>query len=180
MKSSSSDGLFHICRSLDPRLAAESEQASAAPTQVSAALANQAVALQREWEITVGAGAPIDVPGGLAALHRIAMAAMRRQLVYAAHDQLPFLAMGLDAITEDLVGDQVRNFMWHGLAQEVFGIFREQLRVEAQHVLVQMSHAGLLAAQLETDHGPLEGTLKERLGLLEAGFDAGIEQLGHS
>ncbi|MNL64969.1 hypothetical protein D3C87_1892450 [compost metagenome] len=83
--------------------------------------------------------------------------------------------MGLDAVTEQLMGHQVCHFMGHGLLEEVFGVFPVQLRVEAQQVLVQVGDTGLLAAQLEADLRACEGAFEEGFGLLETGFDAGIE-----
>ena len=79
----------------------------------------------------------------------------------------------------ELVGNQVCHFMGHGLAQEVFLVFAVQLQVEAQQVLVQVSDAGLLAAQLEADFRAREGAFEEGFGLLVTGFDALSEQLGH-
>ncbi len=87
--------------------------------------------------------------------------------------------MGLDALAEQLVGDQVGDLVGHGLAQEVFGVLAVQLQVEAQQVLVQVGDAGLLSAQLEADLRAREGAFEEVFGLLVTGFDALSEQLGH-
>ena len=38
------------------------------------------------------------------------MTAIGRQFVHPAHDQLPFFAMGRDAVAKQLVGDQVLSF----------------------------------------------------------------------
>ena len=54
-------------------------------------------------------------------MHGVVMAAIRWQLVYATHDQLPFLAMRLNARAEHLVSDEMGNFMGHCLAQKVVG-----------------------------------------------------------
>ena len=89
------------------------------------------------------------------------MAAIGRQFVDPAHDQLPFLAVGLDAIAEQLVGDQVRHFVGHGLLEEVRGVLPVQLQVEAQQVLVQVGDPGFLATQLEADHRSLEGAFEK-------------------
>jgi len=69
--------------------------------------------------------------------------------------------MGLDTVTEQLVGNQVRHLMGHGLFQEVLAVFSVQLWVEAQQVLVQMRDTGLLAPQLEADLGRLKLRLKK-------------------
>ena len=87
--------------------------------------------------------------------------------------------MGLNAATEQLVGNQVGHFMGDSLFQEVFTVFHVQLQVEAQQVLMQMCHAGLLPTQLETDFGALEGAFEKGFSLLETSFDAGFELLGH-
>jgi hypothetical protein len=108
------------------------------------------------------------------------VAAIRRQFVNPAHDQLPFLAMGLDAVAKQLMGDQVRDFVGHGLLEEVFGVFPVQLRIEAQQVLVQMRDTGFLPAQLETDDWAWERTFEKGFSELVTIFDAGIELLGHA
>jgi hypothetical protein len=78
------------------------------------------------------------------------------------------------------VGDQVRHFMGHGLAQEVFAVFAVQLRIEAQHVFVQMRDTGLLASQFEADDRAFKRTFEKGFGLLVTGFDAGIEWFEHA
>jgi hypothetical protein len=88
--------------------------------------------------------------------------------------------MGLDAVAEQLMGDQVRNLVGHSLFEEVFGIFPVQLRIEAQQVLVQMRDTGFLPAQLEAHHGAFERSFEKGFGLLVTVFDAGIELLGHA
>jgi hypothetical protein len=88
--------------------------------------------------------------------------------------------MGLDAVAEQLMSDQVGDFVGHGLLEEVFGVFPVQLRVEAQQVLVQMRDTGFLPAQLETDDGAFEGTFEKGFSELVTIFDAGIELLGHA
>ncbi len=107
------------------------------------------------------------------------MAAIRWQLVDTAHDQLPFLTVGLNPCAEHLMRHQVRHLMSHGLAQEVFGVLAVELFVETQQILLQVSHAGLLAAQLQAHLGAGEAALEKLLGQRVAGFDAGIETLGH-
>jgi len=86
----------------------------------------------------------------------------------------------LDAVAEQLMGDQVRDFMGHGLLEEVFGVFPVQLRIEAQQVLVQMRDTGFLTAQLEAHHGAFESSFEKGFGELVTVFDAGIELLGHA
>lgn len=73
--------------------------------------------------------------------------------------------MGLDAFTKQLVGDQVRDFMRHGLLQEVLAVFSVQLWVEAQQVLMQMRDTGFLAPQLEADLGAFEASFEKRIRL---------------
>jgi len=138
------------------------------------------MALCGKREITLGARAFIDVAGHAAAFDFIGVAAIRRQFVNAAHDQLPFLAMGLDAVAEQLMSDQVRDFVGHGLLEEVFGVFPVQLWIEAQLVFVQMRDTGFLPAQLEADDGAFEGTFEKGFSELVTIFDAGIELLGHA
>ena len=116
------------------------------------------MALRRKRKVTVRTRAAVDISHHLAPFHRIGVATVRRQFVHPAHDQLPFLAMGLDALAKQLVGNQVRHFMGHGLFQEVLAVFAIQLGVEAQQVLVQMRDTGLLAPQLETDLGAFEAS----------------------
>ncbi len=72
--------------------------------------------------------------------------------------------MGLDALTEQLVGNQVRHFMGHGLLEEMLAVFTVQLWVEAQQVLVQMRDTGLLAPQLEADLGAFEASFEKGFG----------------
>jgi hypothetical protein len=108
------------------------------------------------------------------------MAAIGRQFVHATHDQLPLFAMGLDAVAEQLMGDQVRDLVGNGLFKKIFGVFPVQLRIEPQHVLVQVRDTGFLPAQLETHHGAFERSFEKGFSLLETVFDAGIEVLGHA
>ena len=137
------------------------------------------MALGREGELAVRATAAVDEAIDLAALDLVAVAAMRRQLVDAPHDQLPLLAMRLDAWAEQLVGDHVGDFVRHRLAQEVLMVVPVQLQVEAQLVLRQVGDARLLPAQLETDLRAGERLLEEGLGLLVTGFDTGMDLFGH-
>jgi hypothetical protein len=138
------------------------------------------MALRRKRKIAVSAWAFVDIAGHAAALDCIGVAAIRRQFVNAAHDQLPFLAMRLNALAKQLVGDQVRDFVGHGLLEEVFGVFPVQLRIEAQQILVQMRDTGFLPAQLETDDRAWERTFEKGFSELVTVFDAGIELLGHA
>jgi len=138
------------------------------------------MALRRKREITVHARAFVDVAGHAAALDRVSVATIRRQFVNATHDQLPFLSMGLDSVAKQLMGDQVRDFVGHGLLEEVFGVFPVQLRIEAQQILVQMRDTGFLPAQLETDDWAWERTFEKGFSELVTVFDAGIELLGHA
>jgi hypothetical protein len=88
--------------------------------------------------------------------------------------------MGLDALAKQLVGNQVRHFVGHGLLEEVLAVFLVELRVEAQQVFVQMRDTGFLAPQLEADGGAFEASFEKGFGLQETLFDAGIELLGHA
>ncbi len=124
--------------------------------------------------------AAVQVAGGGAALDRVGVAAVRRQAVDAAHDQLPLLAVGANARAEQLVRDQVRDFVGHGLFQEVLAVLAVQLGIEAQQVLVEMGDPGFLAAQAEADGRAGEAALEEVFGLPIAGLDAGVEVFGHS
>ena len=169
-----------IRESLDPHLTTEHQGVAAATTQIPPPLPYQAVPLRRERKITVGARAFVDVARHAAAFHGVGVAAIRRQFIDPAHDQLPLLAVRLDAVAEQLMGDQVRDFVGHGLLEEVFGVFPVQLRVEAQQVLVQMRDTGFLPAQLEADDGALEMTFEKGFSELVTVFDAGIELLGHA
>jgi hypothetical protein len=136
--------------------------------------------LRRERKITVHARAFVDIAGNAATFNGVGMAAIRRQFVNPAHDQLPFLAVRLNAVAKQLMGDQVCNFVGHGLFEEMFSVFPVQLRIEAQQVLVQMRDTGFLPAQLETDDRALEVTFEKGFSELVTVFDAGIELLGHA
>lgn len=107
-------------------------------------------------------------------MHGVVMAAIRWQLVYATHDQLPFLAMRLNARAEHLVSDEMGNFMGHCLAQKVVGILPVQLFVETQQILLKVGHAGLLPTQLQAYFRAGEAALEKLLGQRVAGFDTGI------
>ncbi|RMO84078.1 tRNA 2-thiocytidine biosynthesis protein TtcA [Pseudomonas syringae pv. philadelphi] len=161
-------------------LATEHQRLAATAAQVTPSLANHAVTLGGEREVAVRAWAAINVTRHAAALNGVGMAAIGRQLVDTAHDQLPLFAMRLNTATEQLMGNQVRDFVRHGLAQEIFGVLFIELRIEAQQVFVQVRDASLLAAQLKTDHRPFERAFEEGFGLLITGFDAGIELFGHA
>ena len=161
-------------------LAREQQRVPAFAAQVAAAFVDQPVALGGEREVAVRAGAAIDVTGHAAAFDVLRMATIGGQFVHPAHDQLPLFTMGRDAVAKQLMGDQVRDFVGHGLFEEVVAVFAVQLWIEAQQVFMQVRHTGLLAAQLEADHGALERALEKRFGKVETVFDAGIEQLGHA
>src|SRR5690606_38322265 len=118
----------------------------AASAQVTTPFADQGMTLGRKGKLSVGALAAIQVAGTGTPLYFRVMAAVRRQLVNAAHDRLPLFAMGFDARAEQLMGDQMGNFMGHGLLEEMFAIVPVQLRVETQQVFLQMRDAGLLPA----------------------------------
>src|SRR5450830_971063 len=150
------------------------------PAQITPALAHQPMTLGRKRKVAFSARAAVDIPRHPAALHLIGVATIGRQFVDPAHDQLPFLAMGLDAFTKQLMGNQMRDLMGHGLLEEIFAVFPVQLRIEAQQVLMQMCDASLLATQLEADHRTLERSFEKGFGLLETVFDAGLELLGHA
>jgi len=137
------------------------------------------VALGGERKLLLGAAATVDVARAGAALDLVAVTAIGWQLVDAAHDQLPLLAMWLDAWAEHLVGDEVGDLVRHGLAQEVLGVLAIQLGVETQQVLVQMGDAGLLAAQLEAHLRPVEAAREELFGKLVAGLDTRMKSFGH-
>jgi hypothetical protein len=92
------------------------------------------------------------------------MATIRRQFVNPTHDQLPFFAVGLDALAKQLVSDQVCHFVGHGLFQEVLAVLSVQLWVETQQVLVQMRDTGFLAPQLEADLGAFEASFEKGFG----------------
>ena len=64
--------------------------------------------------------------------------------------------MRLDARSEQLVRDQMSDFVGHRLLEEVLAVFRVELGVEAQQVFLQVRNAGLLPAQLEADFGARE------------------------
>lgn len=159
----------------DPGLATEHQCLAAATAQVTPALLDQVVTLGAEGEIAVGAWAAVDVARCGASLDRVGVATVRWQLVNPAHDQLPFLAMGRDAVAKQLVGNQVCHFVGDSLLEKIFAVFAVQLRIEAQQVLMQVGNSGLLAAQLEADYRALERPLKKHFGLFETVFDAGVE-----
>src|SRR5690606_19466721 len=71
------------------------------------------------------------------------------------------------------------HLVGHGLLQEVFGVFPVQLGIEAQQVLLQVRHAGLLATQPQADLGARETALEEGLGLAIALFDTRLQLFGH-
>lgn len=87
--------------------------------------------------------------------------------------------MRLNAVAKQLVRYQVRDFVCHGLLQEMLTIFLVKLGVEAQPVLVQMCNARFLTSQLETDIRTGEGAFEEMFGQLITGLDACVELLGH-
>jgi hypothetical protein len=153
---------------------------SASAAQITPSLFDQAMTLGREREVAVSTRAAVDVTGDVAAFDRVGVAAIGRQLVHPAHDQLPFFAMGLDALAKQLVGDQVRDFVGHGLFEKIFAVFPVQLRIETQQIFVQMRDASFLATQLEADYGAFERSFEKGFSLLETVFDAGIELLGHA
>jgi hypothetical protein len=95
------------------------------------------------------------------------------KFVDAAHYQLPLLAVGLDGVAEELMGDQVRHFMRHRLAQEVLAILTIQLRVEAQLVLIEVGDTRFLSPKPEAHLGAGKSAFEEVFRLLVAGFDAG-------
>jgi len=113
------------------------------------------MSLRRKRKVAIGTRATIDIASHLTTLHLIGMATIRRQFVDPAHDQLPFLAMGLDTFAKQLVGNQVRDFVGHGLFQEVLAVFTVQLWVETQQVLVQMRDTGLLPTRVLSCSGML-------------------------
>lgn len=159
---------------------AEHQSLPAAAAQIASALLDQRMALGGKREAAVRTRAAVDVARGLAAVDGVGMAAIGRQFVHTTHDQLPFFAMGCDAVAKQLMSDQMRDFVGHGLLEEVFAVFAVQLRVEAQQVLMQMGDPGFLPAQLEADQRTLEGALEKHFGLLETVLDAGVELLGHA
>ena len=81
------------------------------------------MALGREREVAVRAWAAVDIACGAATLDGVGMAAIGRQFVYPAHDQLPLFAMGRDALSKQLVGNQVCDFVGDGLLEEIFAVF---------------------------------------------------------
>lgn len=163
-----------------PRFTTEHQRLATTAAQVTAAFADHLVTLGREREIASRARAAVDVARHAAALDGVGVAAVRRQFVNAAHDQLPFLAVGLDAVPEQLVGDEVCNFVGDCLAKKVFAVFPVQLWVEAQHIVMQMRDTGFLAAQLEADYRAFERALEKGFGLLVTDFDTGVEWLEHA
>ena len=127
-------------------LTTEGQRHIATPAVVAAALGDHGVTLGREGELAIRAATTIDEATDFASLDFVAVAAMRRQLVDAAHDQLQFLAMRLNTWAEQLMGDHVGDFVRHRLAQEVFLVGPVQLQVEAQIVFRQVRDTGLLPA----------------------------------
>jgi hypothetical protein len=87
--------------------------------------------------------------------------------------------MGLDLQTEQLVSDQVRDFVGHGLPEKVFAVFPIQLWVEPKLVFRQVRHASLLSAQLEAHFGTDKGLFEEGFGLLVAVLYAAQEVFRH-
>src|SRR5690606_19845141 len=166
-------------RSFLALLAGEMQGRLAAAAIVATPLGYQRVTLSGEGEFAVHATATVDEALDLASFDFVTVAAMRRQLVDAAHDQLPFLAVGLNARAEQLVGDHVSDFVGHRLAQEVFMVGPVQGQVEAQLVFRQVRDARLLPTQLEADLGAGEALLEEGFRLLVAGFYAGVNLFGH-
>ena len=84
---------------LDAHFPTEHQGVATPSTQIPPPLPNQAMALCREREITVGAGALVDVAGHATAFDVVGVAAVGRQFVHAAHDQLPLFTVGLDAVS---------------------------------------------------------------------------------
>lgn len=165
---------------LNPHFPTEHQGIATPPTQIPPPLTHQAMTLCRKREIAVGARALVDVTGHATAFDVVGVAAVGRQFVNTAHDQLPLFAVRLNAVAEQLMGDQVRDFMGDGLLEKIFGVFPVQLRVETQKVLVQMRDTGFLPTQLEADHRAFERSFKKGFGLLKTVFDADVELLGHA
>ncbi|MNZ91519.1 hypothetical protein D3C78_1105070 [compost metagenome] len=136
------------------------------------------MALRGEGELAVGTAAAVQILP-LPAFHFIGVAALGRQAVDPGHDPLPLAAMGADAGAEQLVGDQVRDLVGHGLAQEVLAVFPVQLGVEAQAVFAEVGDAGLESAQAQTDLRARKAAVEMGFGLLVAGLDAGNQLFGH-
>lgn len=107
----------------DPGFAAEHQRLPTSTAQITTALLDQTVALRREGEVAVRAGAAIDIARGAAAFDCVGVATIGRQLVDATHDQLPFLAVGRDTVTKQLMGNQVCDFVGDGLLEEVVTVF---------------------------------------------------------
>src|SRR5690606_38929413 len=103
-------------------LAANHQRGSTAATKVTTLLADQCMTLAGKWELLLRALAAIDIAVGLATNDFVVVAAIGWQLVDAAHDQLPFLSVGLDARAIQLVRHQMGHFMGHGLLQKVLGV----------------------------------------------------------
>jgi hypothetical protein len=131
-------------------------------------------------EIAVNAWAAVDVACHAAALDRVGVAAIGRQLVHTTHDQLPFFAMGLNTFAEQLMRNQVRHLVGNRLLKKIVAVFSVQLRIEPQHIFMQVRDACLLSAQLEADHRAFEGAFEKVFGLLITDFNAGCDVFGHS
>ncbi len=101
------------------------------------------------------------------------MATVGRQTKQLSHDRLPLWSVRSYARAEDLVGDQVRCFVGHGLQQKIIGVVTVHLAIETQQVLVQISDASTLPAQIEFDVRAGKVTVEVLLGKLIAAFKAG-------
>ncbi len=139
---------------------------------VSTALLDERMTARCKRKLTLRAATFIQVSRTRAPFDCIGMASIGRQLIHTPHDQLPFLAVGLNAVTEQLVCYQVCDFVGNGLLQEMVAIVLVKLGIEAQPILVQMRDACFLSSQLHADIRAGEGAFEELFGQLVTGLDA--------
>jgi len=146
---------------LNPHLPTEYQGIATPPTQIPPPLTHQAMTLCRKREIAVGARALVDVTGHATAFDVVGVAAVGRQFVNTAHDQLPLFAVRLNAVAEQLMGDQVRDFMGDGLLEKIFGVSRYNCGLKRRRFSCRCATPAFCPRSLRLTTGRLKGRLKK-------------------
>ncbi len=128
----------------------------------------------------LAASAAVQVMRAWSLRHAVTVAALGRALKHVAHNRLPLWPVGANATAKQLMGDQVRYLMGHGLRQKMFAIGPIQRGVKAQLVFLQMRHASFLPAQGQAHHGAGKGAGKVLFGKAIAGFHLLLELFWHA
>lgn len=165
---------------MEALLTSENQRGFAAPAVITTSFANQSMTLSGEGEFAIGACAAVNEAAYLAPFDFVAMAAIGRKFIDSPHNQLPFLAMGLNTRAKQLVGNHMGDFVSNCLLDEVVLIVPVQLQVEAQFVLCQMRNTCFLTAQPETHLWARKSLFEEVFGLQIASIYTGMDLFGHS